>query len=438
MAMSGSAIGLGNIWRFPYLVGEYGGAAFVLIYIMACLFISLPIFLAEAVIGRRSGSSNFGAFNKLVPGSRWRWLALLTVFSPFLIVSYYSVVGGWATGYLFKSFAFEFSKPTTEVIGMFGTFSSNVWMPLICHTIFLGLTAGIVAHGVKKGIEKFSNWSMPVLFLMILIIMIYSLSLPGAEKGVEYLVKPDFSKVNGRTVASAMGQSFYSLSLGVGTILTYYSYVSKKENILVSGLGTAAFDLLFAIMSSFAVMGAVFAAGIEPGTGPGLIFESIPFVFNTMGQQMPVISSIVAILFFLTVLISALTSAVSLFEVGVAYLTEERGMSRRNAVIFEFVAAWLLGALCSLSFGPLSSFKIGDLNIFSLCDTLASNFFMTLGGFLFVLFVGWKMKRSDVYDELTCGGTQRLPVCLFSFIYFLMRYVAPLVIGIIFISGLIG
>lgn len=437
MAMSGSAIGLGNIWRFPYLVGENGGAAFIAVYILASLFLSVPIFLAESIIGRRTHSNTFGAIDKLAPGSCWKWLGLITVFTPLIILSYYSVVGGWSIEYLIKSLEFKFTAPDVQFDGIFGTFISSAWWPLACHTIFLFVCALIIVGGVKGGIEKFSNFSMPVLFLMILIIMIYSFTLPGAKAGVIYLVKPDFAGLTRTGIASAMGQSFYSLSLGVGTILTYSSYVSKKENLLTSGLGTAGFDLLFALMAGFAVMSAVFAAGIAPGSGPGLIFETLPYVFNKMATFSPILSSVVAILFFLTVLIAALTSAVSLFEVGVAYLVEEKNVRRMPATVIIFFGVWLVGCMCSLSFGPLKGFTLYDKNLFSFLDMISSNFLMAAGAMVFAIFVGWKMKREDVYDEFTNGGTLRFNVKCFPLIYFLIKYVAPVVIGVIFISGLI-
>lgn len=437
MAMSGSAIGLGNIWRFPYLVGEHGGAAFIIVYMLASLFLSIPIFLAESIIGRRTHSNTFGAFDNLAPKSGWKWPALLTVFTPLIILSYYSVVGGWSIEYLVKALTFSFTGSDAQLEGMFGSFISSPCAPLLFHTLFLIICAGIIVMGVKGGIEKFSNLSMPVLFIMVLIIMIYSLTLPGSERGVEYLVKPNFRNLGAAGVASATGQSFFSLSLGVGTVLTYSSYVNKKENLLISGLGTAGFDLLFAIMAGFAIMSAVFAAGIAPGSGPGLIFETLPFVFNKMSAISPIFSGVVAILFFLTVMVAALTSAMSLFEVGVAYCVEEKGIRRMPATAIVFIGVWLLGCLSSLSFGPLRNFTIMDLPFFSFLDMISSNFLMAMGAMVYAVFVGWKMRRADVYDEFTNGGTIKFNVRCFPFFYFLVRYIAPVVIGVIFITGLV-
>lgn len=436
LALAGSAIGLGNIWRFPYIVGQNGGAAFIIVYLAVSFFLAFPIFMSEAVIGRKSKSNTFGAMQKLAPGSRWKWMGLVTVITPMIIMSYYSVVGGWSVEYLFKSLFGGFVSSVPEAASVeFGTFISSTGAPLLCHTVFLLLCALIVTAGVKSGIEKFSKITMPLLLVLIIVIMIYSISLPGASQGVEYLLKPDFSKLTPSAIASAMGQSFFSLSLGVGTVLTYSSYIKKNENLLGSGLGTAGFDILFALIAGFAVMPAVFAAGIEPASGPGLVFETLPFIFAKMGSFSPVLSSVVAVLFFLTILVAALTSAISMYEVGVAYLVEEKKLSRRKAVLVILAASWTLGALCSLSFGRLADFKILGETIFNFCDKLTSNYLMVFGSLLFVIFAGWKMDKSAVRDEFTNNGSLRGNARIFDALYFLMKYVAPIVILIIFFTN---
>ena len=438
MAMAGSAIGLGNIWRFPYMVGEYGGAAFIILYILCSFILVLPIFFAETIIGRRSRSNTFGAMRQLAPGTAWKWLGLLTIVSPIIILSYYSVVGGWSVEYLFKALAFDFTDtPPDQIQGFFGRFISATWRPIVAHTVFLAMVAGIILAGVKKGIEKFTKITMPILFVLVVIITIYSVSLPGASKGVEYLIKPDFSKISASTVAAAMGQAFFSLSLGVGTILTYASYVRKDENILASGVGTAVSDLLFAILAGFAIMPAVFAAGITPGAGPGLVFETLPFIFNKMGGTIPWVSALVAILFFVTILVAALTSAISMMEVGVAYLTEEKGMKRLTATLAITVFAWVVGILCSLSFGPLSGVSLLGNSIFDFLDKLCSNWLLPAGGLLFTLFVGWKMKRADVMDEFTNSGSLRNNTRIFGLVWFLIRFVAPVGIVAVFVTNLL-
>lgn len=413
MAMAGTAIGLGNFWRFPYMVGEYGGAIFIIIYILCAFLMSLPIFFAESIIGRRTRANAIGAMKQLAPHSPWQVLGWLSVITPTIIVSYYSIVGGWSIEYFIKSFGLDF-----------GQFNPEGWTVLCYDAIFLGLSCIIVALGVKSGIEKFSKFSIPLLFCLIVVIAIYSLNMPGAKAGVDYLVKPDFSKLTGRTVASALGQSFYSLSLGMGIVITYSSYISKEENIISSGIGTAIADTLFAILAGFAIMPAVFAAGIEPSAGPGLIFQTLPHVFSAMAPSASWIGSGIAALFFLSVIVAAMTSSVSLIEVSVAFLVEELKIRRWQASLLAFFIVMVLGL------GSVFSSKV-----FGLVDELSSNVLLTFGALLAVLFVGWKMQKEDVRDELTNGGT--IGMRSFSLIYFLIKYAAPIAIVIIFFSNLL-
>ena len=426
MAMAGSAIGLGNIWRFPYMVGEYGGAAFVVVYLLATVLLSIPILLSETVIGRHTHLGTVGSIDKIVPGSRLKLVGYLTVLSPLIILSFYSVVGGWSIQFTLKSVTAGFGADATSI---FGSFISSVWGPLACHTAFLLATALIVSAGVKGGIEKFNKVCLPVLFVLIVAMAVYSVSLPGASEGVRYLVKPDFSKLSAKSLSYAMGQSFFSLSLGVGTVLTYASYMKNENSMLGTAFGTAIFDVLFAILAGFAVMPAVFAAGLEPAGGPGLIFESVPFIFSSMGAAAPLLSRIISIVFFVTIVIAALTSSISMYEVGVAYLVENHRFSRRKAVIVIFLGTWALGILCSLSFGPLSGVHILGRSIFDFCDALTSNVLMTLGSLMFVFIAGWKMSREDVRREF--GGSR-----LFKPFYFMIRYVAPLGILLIFFTNI--
>ena len=432
VAMAGSAVGLGNLWRFPYLVGENGGAAFIIIYVALCFLICLPIFISEFVIGRRSQKNAFAAYRDLSGGSAWKWVGLMTVIIPLVVASYYSVIGGWSIQYLFKSLTFSFTGDTQNAINtMFTDFVSSPWQPLVCHTIFLLVTAIVVMSGIKGGIEKFSKIMMPLLFFIVIGIAVYSLTLPGADAGVRYLFHPDFSKIDGKACASALGQAFFSLSLGFGTILTYGSYVSKKENIMFQSTATAVSDLMFAMIAGTAIMPAVFAFGLNPQSGPGLVFETLPYVFS----QMPA-GGFIAILFFVALIVAAVTSSISMFEVGVAYLVEEKKMSRVWACVIVFTGCWILGALCSLSFGPLSEVQVFGRNIFDFFDNLSSNVLMTLGSLLTVLFVGWRMKKTDIYEEFTNGGTISTNAKIFGVLWFLIRYVAPLAIICVFLSGL--
>lgn len=436
LAMAGSAIGLGNIWRFPYMTGEYGGAAFIIIYIVACLLIALPIFFAESIIGRRGRADTFGAMKRLAPGSRWHHAGLLTVITPMIVLSYYSVVGGWSIHYFFSSFGPLFGSAFSE--GSFGGFISSAEAPILSHSVFIILVAAVVLAGIRKGIEKFNKFTMPLLFLLILAIVVYSLTLPGSGGGVQYLVSPDFSKLTPEVIASALGQAFFSLSLGVGTVLTYASYMPKKDNMMVLGLGTAAFDLFFALLAGFAVMPAVFAAGLSPASGPGVVFETLPYIFTKMGGSAVWLTVFISAIFFISVLFAALTSAISMMEVGVAYLVEEKGLRRSKAVLVISIFTWITGILCSLSFGPLAEVKILGNSIFDFLDKLCSNWMMPLGGLLFTLFVGWKLPSADVLDEFSNGGAKRLNAALYPYLRFLIRYVAPAGIVVIFIYSLLG
>ena len=427
VALAGSAVGLGNLWRFPYLVGENGGAAFILIYLGFVLLIGLPILISEFIIGRRSQSAARGAFRKLAPGGRWHVAGSLAVLCCTLILSFYSVVGGWGIEYLFKAFRFEFTQThTAEMATMFSDFATSTAGPLICHTIFLGVTGLIVIMGVKNGIEKFSKVMMPLLFVIMIGLAVRSLTLPGAKEGIDYLFRPDWSEVSANTFLAALGQAFFSLSLGSGMVITYGSYVKKKENIVKIGTETALADTLFALIAGCAIMPAVFAFGISPGEGPGLVFTTLPYIFS----QIPA-GGVVAILFFLALLLAALTSSISVLEVIVAFCMEEFHLRRRGAVALCLAVIWVLGALCSLSQGVMADFKILGKNIFDLFDFASANVLMLIGGLLVVLFVGWKLGRTVIHDELTNSGSLKIPVWLLDTLLFLIRFLAPAAIAVI-------
>lgn len=434
VAMAGSAIGLGNLWRFPYMVGTNGGAAFIFVYILFVFLLSLPILFSEFIVGRRSQTNAFGAIRILAPGSHWKWVGVLSIVTPMIIVSYYSVIGGWSIEYFFKSCTFGFTEYVTneELDNMFNAFISSRWAPLFGHTAFLALTAFVVMGGVKSGIERFGKVMMPILFVVVVLIAVRAMTLPGAVDGIRYLFKPDFSKIDAGVCASALGQSFYSLSLGCGTMITYASYVKKTENIVSSGVSIAVFDLLFALIACCAIMPAVFAFGLSPQEGPSLVFKTLPFIFS----KMP-LGGIVAILFFFSLLVAALTSSISMFEVGVAYFVEEKKLSRLLSCVVVFLITWIIGVFCSLSFGPLSSLKILGNTIFDFFDKLSANWLMTLGSLFIVLFVGWKLSPSDIRDELTNGGQIASNNRLFPVILFFIRFIAPAAIAIIFLSNIL-
>lgn len=422
VALAGSAVGLGNLWRFPYLVGENGGAAFILIYLGFVILIGIPILLSEVMIGRRSQANARGAFKKLAPGGRWGLAGILAVLCCTLILSFYSVVGGWGIDYLYKAFCFDFTKGagSAALSSMFSDFASSSWRPLLCHSVFLLLSGLIVILGVKNGIEKFSKVMMPLLFLIIIAIAIRSLTLPGAGAGIDYLFKPDWTKITANTFLAALGQAFFSLSLGSGMAITYGSYVSSKENIVSISGKTALADTLFALIAGCAIMPAVFAFGISPEEGPGLVFITLPHIFS----QFP-LGDLIAVLFFLAFLLAALTSSISLLEVIVAFNIEELRLKRRSAVVLTLVVLWLLGCLCSLSQGVLAGWKVFGRTLFDLFDFVSANVLMLIGGLLVVLFAGWKLGRKVIHDELTNGGTLHLPDWVMDTLTFLIRYLAP-------------
>lgn len=433
VAMAGSAVGLGNLWRFPYLVGTNGGAAFIIIYLAFVIVLCLPLLYCEFVIGRRSGANVFGAFTALSNKKAWGSVGIIAVLCAGSVLSFYSVVGGWTIDYLVKSLTFKFNVSDVSSMGtMFTESVTSTYEPMLFLFLFVLFTALIVIAGVKEGIEKYAKLMMPMLFLMILLIAVRSLTLPGASAGVAFLFKPDFSKVTANTVLDAMGQGFFSLSLGCGTIITYASYVSKDVGVIGTSAKTAAADTIFAILAGLAIMPAVFAYGISPSEGPGLVFVTLPHIF----AQIP-FGGILAILFFFILFMAAITSSISLLEVVVAYIIEELKMSRTVAVIVSSIGIFLLGLLCSLSQGVLSDVTIFGKNFFDLFDFLSSNVFMTVGGLLSIIFVGWVLKKKNFVDELSVEGKGATYKVYVDFTFFCIKYIAPIVVAIIMIRGLI-
>ncbi|MBO7603613.1 MAG: sodium-dependent transporter [Bacteroidales bacterium] len=430
MAMAGSAIGLGNIWRFPYMVGEHGGGAFIIAYIVCSAFIALPCFLCEAVIGKRARSGVYGSFEKLAPGSKWKWAGGISILACFVIMSYYSVVGGWSLDFLVRSLSGGLApgRPD-EAVGIFSKMASSPLESITGFLLFLMATALIVLGGIKKGIEKFTKITIPILFVLMIALVVYSLSLPGSGGGVKYIIEPDFSKLDASGWACALGQAFFSMSLGVGAVLIYSSFMKKDERILRAGVWTSVSDTFFAIISALAIMPAVFASGLEPGVGPALVYETLPYIFASMGVETPVLSAVVTTAFFLAILMAALTSSISMLDVCVEHAVEQYKCKRWMAMLLFVVPGIALGVPCALSFGSLKGATLFGLTIFDICDFLCSNILMTLGALVFALFVGWRMKKADVQEEL--NGP------LFKVFYFMIRWVVPPAILIIFISNLL-
>ena len=409
LASAGSAVGLGNIWRFPYETGNHGGAAFILIYLGCILLLGLPIMIAEFLIGRHSQANTARAYQILAPGTQWRWVGRMGVLAGFLILGYYSVVAGWTLEYIFEAVSNSFAgKTPAEFISSFQSFSSNPWRPALWLTLFLLATHFIIVKGVEKGIEKSSKIMMPTLFIIILILVGCSVTLPGAGKGIEFLLKPDFSKVDGNVFLGAMGQAFFSLSLGMGCLCTYASYFSKNTNLTRTAFSVGIIDTFVAVLAGFIIFPAAFSVGIQPDAGPSLIFITLPNVFQQAFSGIPILAYIFSVMFYVLLALAALTSTISLHEVVTAYLHEEFNFTRGKAARLVTTGCILLGILCSLSLGVTKEFTIFGLGMFDLFDFVTAKLMLPLGGLLISIFTGWYLDKKLVWSEITNNGTLKL------------------------------
>lgn len=425
----GSAVGLGNIWRFPYEAGAHGGGAFLLIYILFILMLGIPVICAEFIMGRGTRSNIFGAYRKLHSRPQWAWVGYIGILASLMILSFYSVVAGWTLEYFFQSIGACFSDTSSvDRHQVFDTFATG-WRSPMWSIIFLIVNGCILLRGVQKGIEKVSNILMPVLFVILILFCINSLTLPGAAQGLEFLFLPDFSKVDSSVLLGALGQAFFSLSLGLGTMLTYASYFSDKTPLVKSATTTALLDTLVAILAGIIIFPAVFSFNAEPTAGPKLVFEVLPSIF----YQMP-FGIGWSTLFFFLLFLASLTSTISMSEIAIAFFTEQLGMTRRAATLLNTGIAILFGTLCALSFGSLSDFTICGLTIFNLFDYVSSNILLPLGGMLISIFVGWVIDKKIVKAQLQGAGAL-LPWVL-NLIVFSLRYIAPIGIALVFLTGL--
>lgn len=435
LASAGSAVGLGNIWRFPYETGNHGGAAFILIYLGCILLLGLPIMIAEFLIGRHSQANTARAYQILAPGTQWRWVGRMGVLAGFLILGYYSVVAGWTLEYIFEAVSNSFAgKTPAEFISSFQSLSSNPWRPALWLTLFLLATHFIIVKGVEKGIEKSSKIMMPTLFIIILILVGCSVTLPGAGKGIEFLLKPDFSKVDGNVFLGAMGQAFFSLSLGMGCLCTYASYFSKNTNLTRTAFSVGIIDTFVAVLAGFIIFPAAFSVGIQPDAGPSLIFITLPNVFQQAFSGIPILAYIFSVMFYVLLALAALTSTISLHEVVTAYLHEEFNFTRGKAARLVTTGCILLGILCSLSLGVTKEFTIFGLGMFDLFDFVTAKLMLPLGGLLISIFTGWYLDKKLVWSEITNNGTLKVPT--YKLIIFILKYVAPIAISVIFINEL--
>lgn len=435
LAAAGSAVGLGNVWRFPYETGNHGGAAFILVY-LGCVFIfGLPIMIAEFTIGRRSKACTGGAYDALAPGTLWKWVGYLGVLTGFLILGYYSVVAGWTLEYIWQALAGGFAgKSSEDYVVMFQDFSQHPFRPLLWLFVILFITHWVVVKGVKDGIEKSSKIMMPLLFILIVLFAACSISLPGSEKGLEFLLKPDFSKVTPDVFLGAMGQAFFSLSLGMGCLSTYASYFGKKTNLGQTAMSVGLIDTFVAVLSGLIIFPAAFSVGIQPDAGPSLIFITLPNVFQQAFAGVPLLAAVCSAAFYVLLALAAITSTISLHEVSTAFLHEKFRFTRSRAAVLVTSGAMLVGVVSSLALGEWSAFRICGLNMFDALDFLTAKIMLPVGGMFAALFVGWIIRKDIVKGEVTNYGTLRAPY--YPVYRFILRFVAPVGILLIFVNEL--
>lgn len=435
LAAAGSAVGLGNIWRFPYEAGNHGGAAFILIYLGCVCLLGLPIMIAEFTVGRRSKASTGKAYSILAPGTQWKWIGYLGVLAGASILGYYSVVAGWTLEYIVEALGNGFAgKGAEDFVASFQSFSQDPVRPLVWLVVFLLATHFIVVKGVKKGIERSAKILMPMLFILILILAVCSMTLPNAGKGLEFLLKPDFSKVDQDVFLGAMGQAFFSLSLGMGCLSTYASYFGSETKLGKTALSVGVIDTFVAILAGFIIFPAAFSVGIQPDAGPSLIFITLPNVFQQAFGAIPYLPMLFSVMFYVLLALAALTSTISMHEVVTAFLNEQFGLSRSKAAIIVTSFCTVLGVASSLSLGIWSEYTLFGLGCFDFLDFLTAKIMLPLGGLLVAVFVAWYLKRSVSYDEVTNYGLQKAPY--FPVYMFILKYIAPVAIAMIFINEL--
>lgn len=417
-AAAGSAIGLGNVWRFPYVAGENGGGAFLLVYLGFVLAIGVPVMLSELAIGRKSQRNIFGAFHVLAPGKPWYLIGLMGVVAAFMILSFYAVVAGWTMEYLYLALTNNLTgKSSLELNQIFTEATSGSLRPILMVLLFMAMSAFIVKSGVGKGIEKYSKMLMPLLLVIILMLGVRSVTLEGAFDGLKFLFQPNFEKISTKVVLQALGQAFFSLSLGMGVMATYGSYIKKGESLGRTAIYVSLADTFIAILAGIAIFPAVFAFGIEPGSGPGLVFVTLPGIFSQMFG-----GYFFALIFFSLLVIAALTSSISLLEVVVAYFVEELKMNRHTATW------WATGSITILAL-----FCANYPALFSLFDKTSSNVLLPLGGLLIVIFVGWFMAKNSLRAELEADGKM---AHYFKIFVIVIKFVAPIAITAVFLNQL--
>ena len=426
-ASVGSAVGLGNIWRFPYEAGMHGGGAFICIYLVCVFMLGIPVIIAEFVIGRATHKNANSAIKLLAPGSKFRYVSYIGIVASVMILSFYSVVAGWIIEYLFQSIIGNLNGHSPEdYSNIFNSLVGSPWRSVLWTILFLGINFLILRKGIQKGIERISNLLMPILFLLLIIFCINSLLFPKAKEGLEFMFSPDFSQVSPSMIIGAMGQAFFSLSLGLTCLLTYASYFNDKTPLIKTATIIAILDTCVAILAGVIIFPAVFSFGAEPTAGPKLVFEILPSIFNQMPGGYLWSIALFTLLFF-----ASITSTISMSEIFITFCTEEHNMSRKKATRLNTGIALVLGSLCALSFNVLSDMKVFDKTFFDLFDYVSSNILLPAGGFILAVFVGWVMNKNIVANQLTNNGT--LNVRTMRPILFCIRYIAPLAIILIFL-----
>ena len=436
LATAGSAVGLGNVWRFPYMAGENGGAVFIIIYVGCVLLLGIPCMISEFIVGRHGQSNTARAFRKLAGGTPWALIGYMGVLTGFLITGYYAVVSGWCLQYVWASLIGHLQGDPEYFKTYFAELSSNPVKPVFWTVVILGMTYLIIEHGVRNGIEKASKLMMPTLFILLLIIVSASCMLPNAYKGIEFLFKPDFSKITSDVFLSALGQSFYSLSIAMGCLCTYASYFSKETNLTKSASQIAIIDCMVAILAGLMIFPAAFSVGVNPDSGPSLIFITLPNVFQQAFSSVPAVGYVVSLLFFVLLSLAALTSLMSLHEVSTAFFQEELGTTRKRAALIVTVTTSVIGAFCSLSLGAVEELSFFGKAMFDWFDFVTGQIFLPVVGFLTCIFIGWFVPHKIVRDEFSNYGELKGYVRYFHRYLFLIKYVCPLAIILIFLHQL--
>ena len=436
LATAGSAVGLGNVWRFPYMAGENGGAVFIIIYVACVLLLGIPCMISEFIVGRHGQSNTARAFRKLAGGTPWALIGYMGVLTGFLITGYYAVVSGWCLQYMWASLIGHLQGDPEYFKTYFTELSSDPIKPVFWTVVILLMAYLIIENGVRNGIEKASKLMMPTLFVLLLIIVGASCMLPNAYKGIEFLFKPDFSKITSDVFLSALGQSFYSMSIAMGCLCTYASYFSRETNLTKAASQIAIIDCVVAILAGLMIFPAAFSVGVEPDSGPSLIFITLPNVFQQAFSGMPVMGYIISLLFFLLLSLAALTSLMSLHEVSTAFVQEEMGMTRKRAALLVTVVTAIIGAFCSLSLGAIDELTFFGDALFDWFDFITGQIFLPVVGFLTCIFIGWYVPHQIVREEFSNWGELKDYVRYFHRYLFLIKYVCPLAIILIFLHQL--